>query len=143
VCCCSVLQCVAVCCSVLQCAILSYFHHSIQLHLESLHQLVFKTRHKCDKLCRVALTLSTATRCNTLQHTATHCNALQRTATTHSIHFRSHLSTLIERTPSPPGEFPIHYVPSSRTVSTRTPLDEFVPGASRGVLLLTDLDEGT
>ena len=45
--------------------------------------------------------------------------------------------------PPPPGEFPIYYVPSSRTVSKRTPLEEFVPGASRGVLLLTVLDEGT
>jgi len=34
-------------------------------------------------------------------------------------------------------------VPSSRTVSKRTPLEEFVPGSSRGVLLLTVLDEGT
>ena len=39
----------------------------------------------------------------------------------------------------PPGEFPIYYVPSSRTVSKRNPLKEFVPGASRGVLLLTVL----
>jgi len=48
---------------------------------------------------------------------------------------------LIERNP-PPGWFPIYYVPSSRTVSKRTPLEQFVPGASRGVLLLTVLDEG-
>jgi len=45
--------------------------------------------------------------------------------------------------PPPLGGFPIYYVPSSRTVSKRTPLEEFVPGASREVLLLTVLDEGT
>jgi len=38
--------------------------------------------------------------------------------------------------------FPIYYVLSSRTVSKRTPLEEFVPGSSRGFLLLTVLDEG-
>ena len=43
----------------------------------------------------------------------------------------------------PPGGFPIYYVPSSRTESKRTPHEEFVPGASRGVLLLTVFDEGT
>ena len=48
---------------------------------------------------------------------------------------------MIERN-LPPGWFPIYYVPSSRTVSKRTPLEQFVPGASRGVLLLTVLDEG-
>ena len=53
------------------------------------------------------------------------------------------LLELIERNPPPPGGFPIYYVPSSRTVSKRTPLIEFVPGALRGVLLLTVLDEGT
>ena len=45
--------------------------------------------------------------------------------------------------PPPPGGFPIYYVPSSRTVCKRTPLEGFVPGSSRGVLLLTVLDEGT
>ena len=53
------------------------------------------------------------------------------------------LLILIERNPPPPGGFPIYYVLSSRTVSKRTPLEEFVPGASRGVLFLTVLDEGT
>jgi len=38
--------------------------------------------------------------------------------------------------------FPIYYVITSRTVSKRTPLEEFVPNSSRGVLLLTVLDEG-
>ena len=47
------------------------------------------------------------------------------------------------KTPPPPGGFPIYYVPSSRTVSERTPLEKIVQGASRGVLLLTVLDEGT
>jgi len=41
---------------------------------------------------------------------------------------------LIERNHPPRGEFPLHYVPSSRTRRKRTPLEEFVPGASRGVL---------
>jgi len=37
---------------------------------------------------------------------------------------------------SPPGGFPIYYVPSSRTQRKRTPLEEFV----RGVLFLWVLD---
>jgi len=43
---------------------------------------------------------------------------------------------LDRKKPPPPGGFPIYNVPSSRTgtVSKRTPLEEFVPGASRGVL---------
>jgi len=45
--------------------------------------------------------------------------------------------------PSPPGGCPIYYVPSSRTVCKRTPLEGFVPGSSRGVLLNTVLDKGT
>ena len=49
---------------------------------------------------------------------------------------------LIERNP-PRGEFPSYYVPYSRTVCKRTPLEGFVRGASRGVLLRTVLDEGT
>jgi len=44
--------------------------------------------------------------------------------------------------PPPPGGVPIYYVPSSRTVSKRTPLEEFLPDALKGVLLLTGLDEG-
>ena len=47
------------------------------------------------------------------------------------------------KNPPPPGGFPIYYVPSSRTVSKGTSLEEFVPGSSKGVLLLTVLDEGT
>jgi len=50
---------------------------------------------------------------------------------------------LIERNPPPPGEFPVYYVPSSRTVSKRTPLEEPGTNPSRGVLLHTVLDEGT
>jgi len=53
-----------------------------------------------------------------------------------------HIHHLDRKKPPPPGVFPIYYVPSSRTVSKRTPLEEFVPGASRGFLLLTVLDEG-
>jgi len=40
-----------------------------------------------------------------------------------------------------PG-FPIYYVPSSRTVSKGTPLEEFVLIASKGVFLHTVHDEG-
>ena len=54
----------------------------------------------------------------------------------------NHWTKLIERTPPPPGGFPIT-VPSSRTVGKRDPLEEFVPGSSRGVLLLTVLDGRT
>jgi len=43
----------------------------------------------------------------------------------------------------PPGGFPIYYVPSSRTVSKRTRPAEPGTNSSRGVLLLTVLDEGT
>jgi len=52
---------------------------------------------------------------------------------------------MIERNPpwGPPGGFPIYYVPSSRTMCERTPLEGFVPGSSREVLLHTVLDEGT
>jgi len=45
--------------------------------------------------------------------------------------------------PPPPGGFPIYYVPSSRTVSKRTPLEAPGTNFSREVFLLTDLDEGT
>ena len=51
--------------------------------------------------------------------------------------------TLIETNPPPPGVFHIYYVPSSKTVCKRTPIEGFVPGSSRGVLLHTVLDEGT
>jgi len=47
------------------------------------------------------------------------------------------------KNPSPPGGFPIYYVPSSRTVCKRNPLEGFLSGSSRGVLLHTGLDEGT
>ena len=47
------------------------------------------------------------------------------------------------KNPPLPGGFPIYCVPSSRTVCKRTPLERFVSGASRGVLLHTVLDEGT
>ena len=70
-------------------------------------------------------------------------------------HTDSHTTLLVEaavaakaaqfdRKKHPPrGWFPIYYVPSSRTVSKKTPLEKFVSGTSRGVLLLTVLDEGT
>ena len=53
------------------------------------------------------------------------------------------VTTLIERNHPTPGGFSIYYVPSSRTVCKRTPLEGFVPGSSRGVLLHTVLDEVT
>jgi len=37
----------------------------------------------------------------------------------------------------PPVGFPVYYVASSRNVCKRTPLEGFVPGSSRGVLLHT------
>ena len=56
----------------------------------------------------------------------------------------THIITHIDREkPPPPGGFPIYYDPSSRTVCKRTPLEGFVPGSSRGVLLHTVLDEGS
>jgi len=44
------------------------------------------------------------------------------------------LDILIEPPPLPPEGFPTYYVPSARTVSTRTPLEEFVPFQGGGVL---------
>ena len=45
--------------------------------------------------------------------------------------------------PPPLGGFSIYYVPSSRTVCKRTPLEEPGTNPLRGVLLHTVLDEGT
>jgi len=45
--------------------------------------------------------------------------------------------------PPPPGGVAIYYVPSSRTVSKRTPLEAPGTNSSRWVLLFTVLDEGT
>jgi len=50
---------------------------------------------------------------------------------------------LDRKKPPSPGGFPIYYVPSSRTVSKRTPPEASGTNSSRGVLLLTVLDEGT
>ena len=57
---------------------------------------------------------------------------------------------LIERTPPPPGGFPICYVPWSRTRRKRTPPEKSPPklinfggGSSGGVLFLRVLDQGT
>ena len=47
------------------------------------------------------------------------------------------------KNPPPPGRFPVYYVPSSRTVSKKTPLEEPGTNFSKGVLLLTVLDQGT
>ena len=43
------------------------------------------------------------------------------------------------KNPPPPGGFPIYYVPSSRTVCKRTPLEAPGTNSSREVLLLTVL----
>ena len=60
------------------------------------------------------------------------------------IHNMSQFHIYIDRKKPPsPGGFPIYYVSSSRTVSKRTPLEDSVTNSSRGVLLLTVLDEGT
>jgi len=45
--------------------------------------------------------------------------------------------------PPPPGGVSFYYVPSSRTVCKRTPLEEPGINPSRGVLLHTVLDGGT
>jgi len=47
------------------------------------------------------------------------------------------------KNPPLPRGFSIYYVPSSRTVCKRTPLEGFVPDSWRGVLLFTVFDEGT
>jgi len=47
------------------------------------------------------------------------------------------------KNPPPPGGFPLYYVPSSRTVIKRTPLETPGTNFSRGVLILAVLDEGT
>ena len=47
--------------------------------------------------------------------------------------FHKYFNKLIERNP-PPGGFPIYYVPWSRTVCKRTPLEEPGTNPSRGVL---------
>jgi len=56
-------------------------------------------------------------------------------------HVRESLWT--KEPPPPPGGFPIYYVPLSRTVCKRTPLEECGTNPSRGVLLHTVLDKGT
>ena len=57
--------------------------------------------------------------------------------------FQKSAADFDRKNPPAPGGFTIYYVPSSRTVSKRTPLERTVPGFSRGVLLHTVLDEGT
>jgi len=57
---------------------------------------------------------------------------------------RSDTSVEVDRkNPPSQGGFPIDYVLSSKTVSTRIPLEAPGTNSSRGVLLLTVLDEGT
>ena len=85
-------------------------------------------------------------------HTAnTRSHVHRQLSTTVSIHTHAYSEHLLTRTRTqtalnnfiernPP---PLYYVPSSRTVCKRTPLEGFVSGSSRGVLLHTVLDEGT
>ena len=49
----------------------------------------------------------------------------------------------LTKEPPPPGEVSYLLCSPISNVRKRTPLEEFVPGASRGVFLLTVLDEGT
>jgi len=51
---------------------------------------------------------------------------------------RSKIKSMRQRVVFPGGGFPIYYAPYSRTRRERTPLAEFVPGASRGVLFIRD-----
>ena len=67
-------------------------------------------------------------------------HTLQHTIPTHT-HITQRL--FARKNPPPPGGFAIYYVPSSRTVCKRTPLEAPSTNSSRGVLLLTVLDEGT
>ena len=106
------------------------------------------SRHLTQCRASVSRLFATLATCDT--HTRHCANCLQTpeklaTRDTHTRHGHSThtLDILIERTPPPPGGFPIYYVPSSRTVSKRTPLEEPGTNSSRGVLLLTVLDEGT
>jgi len=56
----------------------------------------------------------------------------------------THIDTHYDRkNPPPRGGFIVFFVPWSKTRRKRTPLEEFVPGASRGVLFLRVLDQGT
>jgi len=93
---------------------------------------------------------------------ASHMSSVSRGASYHASRYRKtclssqHMSLLTRgdmsprmrrlfdrKNPPPPGGFPIYYVPSSRTVCKRTPLEEPGTNPSRGVLLHTVLDEGT
>jgi len=82
VCCCSVLQYVAVGCSGLQC--MAHVSATILVQHVRLFLLQLTAAH-CSTLQHTAshcITLQhTAAHCSTLQHTATHCNTLQHTAT--------------------------------------------------------------
>ena len=62
---------------------------------------------------------------------------------THTRRLHIYAQDFDRKKPPPPGGFPIDYVPSSRTVCKRTPLEQIGTNPSRGVLLHTVLDEGT
>jgi len=107
-CCCLVLQCVAVCCSGLQLVAMCCSSKCVAVCCCS----VLMLRRKCRYRCANGLQTSriTATHCNTLQHTryrcangpqtsritATHCNTLQHTAT-HQISMREWASDFEDR----------------------------------------------
>jgi len=57
--------------------------------------------------------------------------------------YDTHIGVYWSKEPPPPGGVFIYYVPSSRTVCKRTPLEEPGTNHSRRVLLQTVLDEGT
>jgi len=76
-----------------------------------------------------------------LQHIHTLQHILQHISLNHTLqHILQHISSppvrhdFDRKKPSPPGGFPIYYIPSSRDVCKRTSLEGFVPGSSRGVL---------
>jgi len=110
----------------------------------------------CRKLQRVAVSCSTY--CLGLvphnshrvlqyvEEVAACCSKLQRVAVSCFSYYPGlapQNSQVDRKKPPSPGGFPMYYVPSSRTVCNRTPLEGFVTGSSRGVLLHTVLDEGT
>jgi len=78
--------------------------------------------------------------CQRSSHWSVHCGSAFEPGASRLLYYCTHLD---RKKPPPPGEFPIYYVPSSRTVCKRIPLEGFVLGSSRGVLLHTVLDEGT
>jgi len=73
---------------------------------------VYLSIHTCEHMCTLM------------------CAEAARVTLARDTHAHLSIHILIERTTPPPGGFPIYYVPSSRTVSKRAPLEECVAGAS-------------